>query len=87
TVPDLTPSTMWLYKSAFNIDQTWSIRQNAARQRHIDQGISFNLYVPNGVKAKDLLDLHMLAWESGLKSTYYLRSATSEIEECEACSS
>ncbi|WP_172423910.1 ribonucleoside-diphosphate reductase subunit alpha [Paenibacillus larvae] len=87
TVPGLSSSTMWLYKSAFNIDQSWSIRQNAARQKHIDQGVSFNLYVSNGVKAKDLLGLHMLAWEFGLKSTYYLRSATTEIEECEACSS
>ena len=87
TAPDLSPDTFWFYKSAYDIDQTWSIRQNAARQRHVDQSISFNFYVKNAIKARELLDLHMLAWESGLKSTYYTRSTSTEIEECEVCAS
>jgi ribonucleoside-diphosphate reductase alpha chain len=66
----------------------WSIRQNAARQRHIDQAVSFNLYVRHDIKAKDLLNLHLEAWKQGLKTTYYVRSTSqSEIEECEACHS
>jgi ribonucleoside-diphosphate reductase alpha chain len=88
TAPDLSPNTTWYYKSAYNIDQHWSIRQNAKRQRHVDQSISFNLYVRNDIKAKALLDLHMDAWKSGLKTTYYIRSTSgSEIEECESCHS
>lgn len=88
TAPDLSPKTTWYYKAAYNIDQHWSIRQNAKRQRHIDQSISFNIYVRNDIKAKALLDLHMDAWESGLKTTYYIRSTSgSEIEECESCHS
>ncbi|MBE3569455.1 MAG: ribonucleoside-diphosphate reductase subunit alpha [Bacillales bacterium] len=88
TAPDLNAETTWYYKSAYLLDQRWSIRQNAVRQRHIDQSISFNMYVQNTIKAKQLLDLHLQAWKSGLKSTYYLRSTSSEImEECESCSS
>ncbi|MGA9226677.1 MAG: ribonucleoside-diphosphate reductase subunit alpha, partial [Mesobacillus sp.] len=88
TAPDLSPKTTWFYKSAYNIDQHWSIRQNAKRQRHIDQAISFNLYVRNDIKAKTLLDLHMDAWKSGLKTTYYIRSTSgNEIDECESCHS
>ncbi|WP_393965962.1 ribonucleoside-diphosphate reductase subunit alpha [Exiguobacterium sp. S22-S28] len=87
TVPDLTPETNWFYKSAFEIDQLWSIRQNASRQRHIDQAISFNLYVKNSVKAKELLEMHMEAWQLGMKTIYYTRSTTVEIDECESCSS
>ncbi|NOU98454.1 hypothetical protein GC097_00235 [Paenibacillus sp. LMG 31457] len=87
TAPDLSPETFWFYKSAYDIDQTWSIRQNAARQRHVDQAISFNLYVRSDIKAKDLLDLHILAWESGLKSTYYTRSIDLKTETCDACAS
>lgn len=87
TAPDLSAETYWYYKSAYDIDQTWSIRQNAARQRHVDQGISFNLYVRSDVKAKDLLTLHLLAWQSGLKTVYYVRSTTVDIEECESCAS
>lgn len=87
TAPDLTPKTNWFYKSAYHIDQKWSIKQNAARQRHVDQGISFNLYITNQTKAKELLDLHMEAWKQGLKTTYYVRSTSVEVEECESCAS
>lgn len=87
TVPELNEHSTWYYKSAYHIDQHWSIKQNAARQRHIDQSISFNIYVQNTIKAKELLDLHLHAWEAGLKTTYYVRSTSSEIEECESCAS
>lgn len=87
TAPDINEHTFLYYKSAYNIDQHWSIRQNAKRQRHIDQAISFNLYVKNTVKAKELLDLHMAAWKEGLKTTYYVRSTSQEIVECEWCAS
>lgn len=87
TVPDLNPTTTWFYKSAYLIDQRWSIKQNAARQRHIDQSISFNFYVQNTIKAKDLLELHLTAWREGLKTTYYVRSTSSTIEECDSCAS
>lgn len=88
TAPDLSPKTSWYYKSAYEIDQHWSIKQNAARQRHVDQAISFNFYVKNTIKAKDLLDLHMTAWKAGLKTTYYTRSTSmADLEDCESCSS
>ncbi|ANF48481.1 ribonucleotide-diphosphate reductase subunit alpha [Priestia megaterium] len=88
TAPDLSPATNWYYKSVYLIDQHWSIKQNAKRQLHIDQSISFNLYVQNDIRAKELLDLHMTAWKEKLKTTYYVRSTSSEvIEECESCHS
>lgn len=87
TAPDLNAKTTWFYKSAYMIDQIWSIKQNAVRQKHIDQSISFNLYVLNTIKAKDLLNLHLTAWKSGLKTTYYIRSTSSDLYECESCAS
>ncbi|EIJ80728.1 ribonucleotide-diphosphate reductase subunit alpha [Bacillus methanolicus PB1] len=89
TAPDLNHVTYNYYRRArHELDQRWSIRQNAARQRHIDQSISFNLYVRHDIKAKDLLNLHLEAWKQGLKTTYYVRSTSqAEIEECEACHS
>lgn len=84
--PDLTHETYPYYqRSAYILDQRWSIKQNAARQKHIDQAISFNLYVPNTIRASVLLDLHLQAWESGLKTTYYVRSTSTDVEECEWC--
>lgn len=89
TAPDIDHKTYAYYRRArHELDQIWSIKQNARRQRHIDQGISFNLYVRHDIKARDLLNLHITAWESGLKTTYYVRSTSqTEIEECEACHS
>lgn len=87
TAPDLSIETTWYYKSAYEIGQTWSIKQNAARQKHIDQSQSFNIYVTNDIHAKDFLNLHLTAWREGLKTTYYVRSTAVEIEDCESCAS
>ena len=86
--PDLNHNTYDVYRrSAYIVDQRWSIKQNAARQRHIDQAISFNIYVPNSIRASVLLELHLQAWKSGMKTTYYTRSTATDIEECEWCHS
>ncbi|WP_096199892.1 ribonucleoside-diphosphate reductase subunit alpha [Bacillus sp. FJAT-45350] len=89
TAPELTHTTYPYYKKArYELDQRWSIKQNASRQRHIDQSISFNLYVRHNIKAIDLLNLHLEAWKQKLKTTYYVRSTSqSEIDECQACHS
>ena len=79
----------WPYyeKGAYRVDQFASIRQNARRQRHVDQSISFNYYVPSTIRASTLLELHLTAWREGLKTTYYVRSNDIDIAECEWCSS
>lgn len=87
TAPDLTPKTTWFYKSAHEIDQSWTLKQNAARQKHIDQSQSCNLYVTNDIKASELLALHEQAWQSGIKTTYYVRSTSVEINDCTSCES
>lgn len=87
-VPELSNENIWYYKNGYEIDQHWSIKQNAARQKHVDQSISFNFYVKNDIKASALLDLHLHAWEIGLKTTYYVRSTgVGDFKDCESCSS
>jgi len=86
--PGLSLDTYPYYeKGAYRVDQFASIRQNARRQRHVDQSISFNLYVPSTIRASTLLALHMSAWREGLKTTYYVRSNDIDISECEWCGS
>ncbi len=69
------------YKIAFEIDQNVLIKLAAMRQPHIHQSQSLNLYVKNP-SGKALSDLYMNAWESGLKTTYYLRTeAASNVEK------
>ena len=84
--PDLSPATWWYYKNAHSIDQTWSVKAAAVRQRHIDQAQSFNLWITNEFKMSQLLNLYILADELGVKTIYYVRSRSLDPEECESCS-
>ncbi|MDD5227982.1 MAG: ribonucleoside-diphosphate reductase subunit alpha [Methylococcales bacterium] len=68
-----------LCKTAFEIDQTWLIKAAAVRQKYIDQSQSVNLFKKAGVKGNVISDWYFLAWELGLKSTYYLKQQISEL--------
>lgn len=85
--PELSMDTFWYYKNAHYIDQTWSVRACGIRQRHIDQAMSMNLYITNEYTFRRVLNLYLLAWEEGVKTIYYIRSKSLEVEECEVCSS
>lgn len=62
-----------LYATAFEIDSSWLIEAASRRQKWIDQAQSLNLYIANP-SGKKLDELYRLAWNKGLKTTYYLRS-------------
>ena len=85
--PELSMRTYWYYKPAHLIDQTWSMRAAGVRQRHIDQAQSVNLYVTNEYTMRQVLNLYLEAWRDGVKTIYYVRSKSLEIEECESCAS
>lgn len=84
--PDLNSQTIWLYKNAHYMDQTWLVKAAGIRQRHIDQAQSLNLYITPNFSMRKLLDLYLLAWKEGVKTIYYIRSQSLEIEECDSCS-
>lgn len=85
--PELSDKTYWLYKGAYLMDQSWSMRAAGVRQRHIDQAQSVNLYITNDFTMRQVLNLYLLAWERGVKTIYYVRSKSLEVEECESCAS
>jgi ribonucleoside-diphosphate reductase alpha chain len=69
------------YLTAFEIEPKWLVECAARRQKWIDQGQSLNLYLaePSGRK---MHDMYMLAWQKGLKTTYYLRTlAATQVEK------
>ena len=84
--PELSAKTYFLYKNAHLIDQSWSVKAGGIRQRHVDQAMSMNLYITNDYTFRKILNLYILAWECGVKTIYYIRSKSLEVEECEACS-
>lgn len=96
-VPNLSPDTWQYYTPAYDIDQRLLVKAGAIRQKWIDQGQSLNIFISLDKASGGVLNqIYTLAWELGLKSTYYLRSQSpeSEIEqktavdrsiECEGC--
>ncbi len=72
-IPGLPEDIKARYATAFEIEPKWLIECASRRQKWIDMGQSLNLYLgqPSGRK---LDDMYKLAWTTGLKTTYYLRS-------------
>ena len=61
------------FLTAFEINFEWIIECGSRRQKWIDQAQSLNLFIDNP-SGKKLSNMYFLAWESGLKTTYYCRS-------------
>lgn len=87
TAPNLNDDNYWLYKEAHNIDQQWSIKACQIRQRYIDQAQSFNLYITPETSAKEILEMYMECWRRNIKTIYYIRNKSLEVNECTSCSS
>lgn len=64
-----------VFKTFGEISQKEIIVQAATRQKYIDQGQSLNIMIPPEIKPKEVNSLIIFAWENGIKSLYYQRSA------------
>jgi ribonucleoside-diphosphate reductase alpha chain len=82
-----------VFLTARELNQHAIVKQAAQRQRWIDQGQSINLFFASNSSPKYVHEVHIAAWEAGLKSLYYLRAegvirgdlASRTKEECSAC--
>lgn len=72
-IPEIPQDIKDNYKEVFEIEPQWVIRQAARRAKWIDQSQSLNLFIKTE-SGKDISDMYIMAWESGLKTTYYLRT-------------
>lgn len=72
-IPNLPEDIKLRYATAFEIEPKWLIQCASRRQKWIDMGQSLNLYMGQA-SGKRLDEMYKLAWQSGLKTTYYLRS-------------
>ena len=93
-VPKLSPATWDYYTPAYEVEQKDIIKVASIRQKWIDQGQSTNIFMSlDKASGRYLHEIYTLAWQLGLKSTYYLRSqspeASNDIEdrsmECVGC--
>lgn len=82
-----------VFLTAREINQFAIVKQAAQRQKWIDQGQSVNLFFGANSDPKYIHEVHVEAWQTGLKSLYYFRTegvirgdlASRSKEECAAC--
>ena len=93
-VPNLSPKTWEHYKPAYEVEQKDLIKAAAIRQKWLDQGQSTNIFMSlDKASGRYLHEIYTLAWQLGLKSTYYLRGESPEAasdvadrsQECVGC--
>jgi ribonucleoside-diphosphate reductase alpha chain len=73
---DLPDDVKAIFKTAIEVDQMWVVKHAAARQRHICQGQSLNLFFPPKASRSYVGRVHFKAWELGCKGLYYYRTET-----------
>lgn len=84
----------WFYPEFKNVDPKVYVKIMARIGSWVTQGVSMELLfdLNKGVKAKDIYETLMTAWEEGCKTVYYIRTIQkntniiNEKEECESCS-
>jgi len=87
----LTGNEKDVFKTFGEISQKEIVIQAATRQKYIDQGQSLNIMIPPNTKPKEVNELMIFAWEQGIKSLYYQRSANPaqelarSITACKSC--
>ena len=83
----LTQNEKDVFKTFSEINQYEIINQASVRQKYIDQGQSLNIMVNPKTSTKELNELHLYAWENGVKTLYYQHttSAAQEFYRSSVC--
>jgi ribonucleoside-diphosphate reductase alpha chain len=93
----LTKEEKEIFLTAREINQFIIVKLAGQRQHYIDQAQSINLFFPSNVDPKYFHEVHLEAWEQGLKTLYYCRTGSvlkgdagsriykREATECKAC--
>lgn len=85
--PNLNPENFWFYKEYAKMKMEKVIDVVSTIQKYIDQSISFEWIVdPNHMSPKELYDCYFQWWRQWLKTVYYVRSMSLDVEKCESCS-
>lgn len=75
----------FMYETAYKMDNYKVIDVIATAQKHVDQGISFELAITSDETTRDLQKYYLYAHYKGIKTLYYTRTQKLKVEECEAC--
>lgn len=84
-MPGLSPKTWFLYKEAYDMDMKRVVDMVATIQRHVDQGISFTLFLKDSHTTRDLTKIDLYAHHKGIKTLYYARTKDMGQDVCLSC--
>lgn len=76
----------FMYQTAYEMNKYKIIDVVATAQKHVDQGISFELCITSDLTTRDLQKFYLYAHYQGIKTLYYTRTQKLKVTECESCS-
>ncbi|WP_268431052.1 class 1b ribonucleoside-diphosphate reductase subunit alpha [Bacillus sp. Tg11] len=84
-MPGLLPQNWFFYKEAYDMDMFKVVDMIATIQQHVDQGISFTLFLKDTMTTRDLNRIDLYAHHKGIKTLYYARTKDTTQEGCLSC--
>ncbi|WP_349402025.1 ribonucleotide reductase of class Ib (aerobic), alpha subunit [Candidatus Phytoplasma solani] len=75
----------FMYTTAYKMNKYHLIDVIAIAQKHVDQGISFELGITSDITTRELQRYYLYAHHKGIKTLYYTRTQKLKVDECEAC--
>ncbi|MEC1426660.1 class 1b ribonucleoside-diphosphate reductase subunit alpha [Bacillus sonorensis] len=84
-MPGLSAKNWFFYKEAYDMDMFKVVDMIATIQQHVDQGISFTLFLKDIMTTRDLNRIDLYAHHKGIKTLYYARTKDTGQEGCLSC--
>ncbi|WP_059103391.1 class 1b ribonucleoside-diphosphate reductase subunit alpha [Shouchella shacheensis] len=84
-MPGLDTSNWFFFKEAYDMDMFKVVDMIATIQQHVDQGISFTLFLKDTMTTRDLNRIDLYAHHKGIKTLYYARTKDTGQDDCLSC--
>lgn len=85
-MPYLSADNWFFYKEAYDMDMFRVVDMISTIQEHVDQGISFTLFMKDIHTTRDLNKIDLYAHHKNIKTLYYCRTRSTTRDECISCS-
>lgn len=84
-MPFISAENWFYYTEAYDMSMFKVVDMIATIQRHVDQGISFTLFLKDTMTTRDLSKIDLYAHHKGIKTLYYARTKDTSAESCLSC--
>ncbi|GMX64598.1 class 1b ribonucleoside-diphosphate reductase subunit alpha [Paenibacillus elgii] len=84
-MPFLSADNWFFFTEAYDMDMFNVVDMISTIQQHIDQGISFTLFLKDTMTTRDLTKIDLYAHHKGIKTLYYARTKDTSRDNCLSC--